>query len=409
MIELQSEKLLQNPSIMLRRYNSPTNSIQASVLRWGEFMPIRKRKMEILDNLVASQMPVTEIVRELGRDTGDDTLLMINRLSEPEAEQLGVELITRGLKDQLRRSNHVVGEPVNLYIGSSLAPLNGSGSYAKLFLDELGLPSGLTYDVNAACSSGGVALLKALANLELQGKQVNIAAVEFMMRLFSSFDIASADVSSGQVFNQAASFLSFTPGKDMNLLGNKFVFFEKPDLKGYLAAKTNYDVHATTGYSIVEEGDDYLRAKLPEPKDGRIISMVPEVGQFFKEGALELITQIRAMVGETVWSQITGMVSHFPNPLIMKNVVRDSARYDLLPPLLGRGMNNVELYQRIKSHGFEGLDHLSIHPKKMKFANAPAANTLIAFSEALSQLHGKILFITFGAAATFAGGVLEIP
>lgn len=307
-----------------------------------------------------------------------------------------------------------------LFVGSSLIPLEG-GETSKLYKDKLGLENAQLFDAHAACASGGLAMLKALADPSFHRERCIVVGVEDMLRRDTGYNPSDADPGSALLFTQAAAAIGFIPGHSTILRNGTFAYTEKPDDKGFLPARTNYTVEPNFGNQITRISNRNILVGLPSPTERNLIDMKAEVGVFFPDPAIATIDQLRGMFDEDEWGKISAMVTHYPSKLIVQRLVSGLVRHDILPEgIAKRYLPSVvdkstfdrdpraflrDKWREIRTNGIP--DSLPIYPKNGIYGNAPAANTLIALVEHARDLRERdTLFLTFGAGASFAAGII---
>ncbi len=388
------------------------------VIRWGERITSIDRKKELKSSTSVPLTPRDQAAFDA--DFGVDELC-VNRLPENEAQELTIEVVSKNILQTLDRLGWKPEDVNGILVGSSLKPIDG-GRPSELYKDRLGLNNAQTFDAHAACASGGLAFLKALADPIFRYKPCIVVGIEDMLRRQTTFDPRKVDYGSALLFTQAAAITAFIPGQTISLNRDTLTYLEKPDLKGFLPANVNYEVDPNFGYQVTQLDRDEIRVSLPKPERA-LIDMQAEVGAFFPEPALATVELLRGQFAQDEWDNIQAMVTHFPSKFIVQRLVAGLARNGSLPKGIAEQYmpssteleafeNDPQLFIRnkwreIRTNGIP--DSMPIYPKHGRMGNAPAANTLIALVENAQKLNNRdTLFLTFGAGASFAAGVIRI-
>jgi len=389
-----------NPKLLYKEYC--VENFAGAVIRWGQRVSYQDRIKEIQRGFAARGIQAPSLDMDLGVKQ-----LYVNRLPQLEAETQGIQIVASAMQRTMDRLGWEPDSVEGIFVGSSLVPLNGS-TYPQVFADELGLRNAKQFYVNAACTSGGLALFEALSQKEMRNKRVLVGATEVMLRRAMRYDPTVMDEGSGLIFSQGAVVMGIVPGQTISLKGD-YIFFEKPDSRSLLAAQTNYQTTPFKEGSIVEKSENGIRVQLPIPQDGRFISMSNRVGGLFGPGAKETVERTKQSMSIHEWNNIVAMLMHFPNKLIGAHLIEMMLKYELMPERILAGMDKDQALQVLKEKGLPALP-LYIYPKENLYGNAPAANALIALIESWSQLKGigDILMVVFGAGATYAGGKIAI-
>lgn len=383
------------------------DNMYAASLKFGHRVSAQERRDEIQHELIKAGMLNSLAEDALKMDDGVDHL-WVNRLPEPEAENLTLDLG----KQMMRRQLDVLGwDPLSvnmIAVGSSLAPFYG-GLYSQYYADQLGMHNAKYLDIYAACSSGAVAYNRVL---QCGGRGV-IFASEAMLRTTMGFDPYTIDIGSGLIFSQGLVVMAFEAGKSMKLVGDSLLQ-EFPDTASHLAARTNYVVSPDREGHIIQETEHVLQVVMPVPPEGKLIWMHPRVGGSFVQnvgtaiGFYKLHNHFEMKDrSDEVWNSIDRILFHFPSKKIAEHLIRDLLKSGMLPPRVIRDKNQLELRQLLKTQGIASLG-LPINPVSNPDGNAPAANMLSSLVDTLPLLIGKrVLVVGFGAGMTVITSVVD--